>query len=126
MKKKSKVSKQRSLARKRRHANTMQRRDVRMFCMVIILTTTTTGHTRIPNGQHAFDDYIHRVKEYLSAIRPPDLTARGLVLGLTSTNITDLGNRLTQWWTGNSASPGLWEVHTNVYGQTNTSVTNDD
>jgi hypothetical protein len=67
--------------------------------------------TRIPQALPAFDIYIRRVAAFLLAAS--GATTNGERLGLTSAQNTATDNIRKQWYTGNAAAPGAYELHTN-------------
>jgi hypothetical protein len=73
------------------------------------MTSTSTG-SRVPRSLAKFDQYIKTVTAFLLA---GGATSNGIRLGLTAAKITQVQGYLTQWYTGNPSSPGLYELHTN-------------
>ena len=70
---------------------------------------TKTSGARVSKKLSAFDQYIRRVIAFLIAGSPTN----GSRLLLTVAEIAQAQGFLTLWYTGNAASPGAWELHSN-------------
>ena len=84
-----------------------------------------TKSTRVPRELPLFDKYLKGAFNLLSAmvsLRIPPVYVWQL-LGLTSDEFDKMNKFFTEWWTGDSANPGIYELHTNQYGVTKTEGT---
>jgi len=73
------------------------------------MSTTVKGAPRVPRKLSIFDQYIRTVIAFLAAGTPTN----GSRLLLTVAEIAQAQGFLTLWYTGNSTSPGAWELHSN-------------
>ncbi len=80
--------------------------------------TTLKKDSRIPRNHPKFDLYIKTAVAFLQGGGTPN---NGIRLGLTAADITQAQSMLAIWYTGNAASPGIYEQHTNP--NTRTKVT---
>jgi hypothetical protein len=74
---------------------------------------------RIPQDLSGFDEYIRRAVPYINAAGGGG-TINGTRLGLIAGELTDATAFLDQWYTGNPASPGIYERHSNPDTKTQT------
>jgi hypothetical protein len=72
---------------------------------------------RIPQSLSGFDEYIRRAVPYINAGAP---IKNGTRLGLSATELTTAQTYHDQWYTGNPASPGIYEKHSNPDTKTQT------
>jgi hypothetical protein len=70
---------------------------------------TSVKGTRVPRKLPLFDQYIRRVVAFLLLGSPTN----GSRLLLTAAEIAQAQGFLTLWYTGNSSSPGAYELHSN-------------
>ncbi|HLG35038.1 MAG TPA: hypothetical protein VI757_09175, partial [Bacteroidia bacterium] len=77
--------------------------------------------SRVPRTLAKFDLYIKRVNKFITTVNPATLQTHGERLGLTPQEITRAGDFLAQWFTGNPASRGIYEIHTNPNTKTKNS-----
>jgi hypothetical protein len=68
---------------------------------------------RIPKKLLAFITYIITVNEYLHSTLPGDSDKRGIVLGMTTDELTTLDNFVKSLISGDPANPGIWDLHKN-------------
>jgi hypothetical protein len=66
--------------------------------------------SRIPVPLPEFDKYFHNAVNYIGSGGPP---VNGLRLGLTAADIAQAQAYFAQWYTGNPAAPGVYELHAN-------------
>lgn len=76
--------------------------------------------SRVPRTLYAFDLYIKRVNNFIATVNPSTLQSHGERLGMTVQEISRAGDFLAQWHTGNPASRGIYELHTNPDTKTKT------
>lgn len=74
--------------------------------------------TRIPKTLSSFDIYIRRVAAFLLTVVGG--TSNGERLGLTAAQNTETDAFRKQWYTGNPAAPGAYELHSNPDTKTKT------
>ncbi|MBK5284528.1 MAG: hypothetical protein JJE25_03935 [Bacteroidia bacterium] len=72
---------------------------------------------RIPQTLSGFDLYIRRAVPYVDPGAP---MKNGVRLGMTSGEITTAKDYLDSWYTGNPATPGIYEKHSNPDTKTKT------
>ncbi len=68
-----------------------------------------TSNTRIPRTLPEFDRYIHTVVTFLLE---GGVNSNGIRLGLLASEIKKAQIFFAQWYTGNAAAPGAYELHT--------------
>ncbi|MEI6123719.1 MAG: hypothetical protein WCQ95_08825 [Bacteroidota bacterium] len=69
--------------------------------------------TRIPRLFSKFHFYLLRVLTHLSTPEPVGTTKRGETLGMKSAELTQLSDMKDEWYTGNPASPGIYDIQMN-------------
>jgi hypothetical protein len=77
----------------------------------------STSKSRIPNTLPKFNQYILTVTNYLIQGGTPN---NGQRLGLSAAQISQVQSFLAQWYTGNPASPGAYELHSDKNTKTHT------
>jgi hypothetical protein len=76
--------------------------------------------SRVPRTLAKFDLYIKRVNKYITTVNPSTLQSNGERLGMSAQEISRAGDFLAQWFTGNPASRGIYELHLNENTKTKT------
>jgi hypothetical protein len=79
------------------------------------------SETLVPRSLAGFDTYIRTAIPYLLQLEGAD--ARHLRLGITDGEMDTAKGYRDQWWTGNIAAPGIYELHSN--SATKTTVTRE-
>lgn len=73
----------------------------------------TSKGTRVPHALKKFDNYLRTVIAFLLSTNPATGNTWWTDLLLANVDITQAQNYLGKWYTGNPASPGVWEIHIN-------------
>ncbi len=68
---------------------------------------------RIPSTWEKFITYIIVVNDYLHSTLPGDTEKRGIVLGMTTAELTALANFVKSMVSGDPVNPGIWDLHKN-------------
>jgi hypothetical protein len=66
---------------------------------------------RIPGTMDKFITYIILVNTYLHAVAEGDTDPRGIVLGMTTAELSALKDRVKKFMSGDPSAPGFWDLH---------------